>query len=434
MSAHEEGLMAAVPRTAPSVGPEWLTSLRREASERLRESGFPGKKHEKWRFTSVREVVGTSFEAAAPPSDEAALMRWASEQLGDEAALRIVLADGRLVGVEGEAAGVRVESLAKAIESDASALEGVLGQLAPREHFAALNAALFQDGALVRITGEVPTPIQLVHVARESESPTAAYPRIVVLAAPGSRATLIESYLAQPGAKHLTSAVTEVLVDEDARLEHARFVLGHERTFHLAYLAVRQARGSFYASRVVTLGGALSRLDLDAQLAGEGAEVVLEGVYHVDGTEHVDHQLWVEHAAPHTTSTTRYRGILDGKGHAVLNAMGIVRPSARGTVAHQENRNLLLSDDATIDTKPHLEIETDDVKASHGATIGAVDDAALFYLRARGIPEAEARDLLTFAFVRELVEHIPHEPTARAASEAVLGRLPSGARIREVTA
>lgn len=440
MSTHgtASGLMAAVPREAPSVGPAWLASLRREASDRLHEQGFPGKKHEKWRFTSVREVVDTPFRTATPKDDDTRALAWVNERLGEPAALRVVLVDGRPVAIEGELSGVRIESLAKALEAESNALEGVLGKLAPREHFAALNAALFRDGAFIRITGESSAPIHVIHVARESEQPTAAYPRLIVKAEKGSRATLVETYLTLPadteqGAKHLTIPVMEILVEEDARLEHARLVLGHERAFHLAYLAVRQERASCYGSRVITLGGALSRLDLDAQLAGEGAEVLLEGVYHVDGAEHVDHQLLVEHTAPHTTSTTRYRGILDGKGHAVLNAMGVVRASAPGTVAHQENRNLLLSDDATIDTKPHLEIETDDIKASHGATVGAADEDALFYLRSRGIPEAQARDVLTFAFVRELLAHIPDEATARRASEAVLERLPSGVRVRELT-
>ena len=438
MTEREAGLMASVPRAAGhGEGPAWLVSLRRDAAAHLREGGFPGKKHEKWRFTSVREVVDTPFETASPAltrgADEA-LVRWVDERLG-EAASRVVLADGRMVSARGVTDGVQVESLKDALTRAPSELEPVLGTLAPREHFAALNAALFEDGVLLRIAGAIERPIEVVHVACAGAAPTAAYPRVVVIAEPKSRATLIETYLSEGSdLKHLTSAVSEIAIGEEARLEHARVVLGDERAFHLAYLAVRQERGSFYGSRVVTLGGALSRLDLDVHLIGEGAEATLEGVYHVDRSEHVDHQLRVEHAAPHTTSTTRYRGLLDGKGHAVLNAMGIVRPSAPGTALTQENRNLLLSDDATIDTKPHLEIETDEVKASHGATIGAVDDAALFYLRSRGIPEAEARDLLTFAFVRELLEHIPDEATARRASEAVLSRLPSGARLREEVA
>ncbi len=332
-------------------------------------------------------------------------------------------------------AGVRVRSLAEALREEPAALESVLGAIAPKEHFAALNAALFTDGLLLTIepNAVVERPIHIVHVAPGGAAPTASYPRVVVVAERASQAVLIESFLAteHEGAQ-LTNAVAEVDVRDGARLDHARVLIGMPRSFHLAHLAARLGRDAFYASRVVTLGGALSRLELDAVLAGEGAEALLEGVYHVDGSEHVDHQVFADHAAPHTTSTTRYRGLLDGRGHAVFNAMGIVRSEAPGANVHQENRNLLLSDDATLDTKPHLEIETDDVKASHGATVGAVDDAQLFYLRARGIPEAQARDVLTFAFVRALLEHMPHEATAKRASEAVLGRLPSGEGIAEL--
>ncbi len=429
MTDRSEGLLSRVPES-PASGPAWLVKLRRDAAARLREGGFPGKKHERWRFTSVREVVETAFETAALEQ------RAATDRVGDDGTFQVLLAGRPSWDASAVPSGVRVRSIAEALRDDPSALEGVLGQLAPREHFAALNAALFRDGVVVSIAegAVIDRPIHIVHDAPTGAEPTATYPRVLVIAERASQAVLIESYLATDGDRRvLTNAVTEVDVRQGARLDHARVLFGGPQSFHLAHLAARLDRDAFYASRVVTLGGALSRLELDVRLAGEGAEAVLEGVYHVDGSEHVDHQVFVDHAAPHGTSTTRYRGLLDGRGHAVFNAMGVVRSEARGTNAHQENRNLLLSDDATLDTKPHLEIETDDVKASHGATVGAVDDAQLFYLRARGIPEAEARDVLTYAFVRALLEHIPHDATARRASDAVLARLPSGERIREIS-
>lgn len=429
----DEGLISTLPERPAEGGPAWLATLRRDAAARLRAGGFPGKKHEKWRFTSVRDVVGTAFRPSAR-GDLDAVSAWAGDRLGDDGTFRVVLADGVPMIAAGAPNGVRVSSLRDALVRDAALLEPVLGKLAPAEHFAALNAAMFTDGVLVVIEpgAIVETPVSLVHVARASDAPAAAYPRVVVIAGDASQSTLIETFLSQEGERHLTNAVAEIAIGDGARLDHTRVVLGADRAFHLANLAVRQGQGSFYASRAVTLGGALSRLDLDVRLAGEGAETVLDGVYHVDRSEHVDHQVFVDHAAPHGSSTARYRGLLDGKGHAVVNVMGIVRKTAPGTSAHQENRNLLLSDDATIDTKPHLEIETDDVKASHGATIGAVDETSLFYLRSRGLPEVLARDVLTFAFVRELIERIPHGPTAARVSDAVLARLPSGERIREL--
>jgi Fe-S cluster assembly protein SufD len=417
--------------SARPSGPPWLASLRRAAKDTLSAGGFPTKKHEAWRFTSVREIVDTAFGVAS--GDAAQALALVDRTLGDDGTHRFVIVDGRPIVPEASWDGTaRARSLARVLANDASMLESWLGRVARAEHFAALNAALFEDGVLLEIAGEVDRPIHLVHVGVGGAAPAAAYPRIVV-SCEGS-AKLIETYLTAPGAaKHLTNAVTEVVLADGAKLDHTRIVLGDERALHLAYLAVKQGASTTYASHVVTLGGALSRVELDVHLSGEGASAELDGVYVVDRQEHVDHQIFVEHAVGQGTSHTRYRGILDGRGHAVFNAMGIVRKDAQRTQAHQENKNLLLSDDATIDTKPHLEIEADDVKASHGATIGSVDEEALFYLRARGISEDEARDVLTYAFVRELLEKIPHEPTSRFASDAVLARLRSGARIKELS-
>jgi len=298
---------------------------------------------------------------------------------------------------------------------------------------------MFEDGLLLEVErgADVEMPIHLVHVATPGAEPRAAYPRVLLLAGRGSRATFVESFLtrseaAGEGARHLTNAVAELSIGDNAALRHVRVTEGTDQGLQLAHLAVRLGRDARYASRVVALGGALSRLELDVRFEGPGAEVQLDGAYHVDGEDHVDHQITVEHAAPRCTSHVRYRGLLDGRGHAVFNAMGIVERDAVGSAAHQENRNLLLSDDATVDTKPHLEIDCDDVTASHGSTVGALDDAQLFYLRSRGVPEAQARDVLTYAFVSAVLDDIDHAPLAARAREAILTRLPHGAAIREL--
>jgi Fe-S cluster assembly protein SufD len=434
MTEPMEGLLAAVPAEPRDRGPSWLVGLRRRAAAELRDTGFPGRKHEKWRFTSVRDVVRTPFETAGG-EDPSGAVAWADERLGDDGTWRLVIADGRAaVEQAGEApSGVTVRSLAEVLRNEPALVEGVLGRLAPSEHFAALSNALFEDGAVVVLEGHVETPVHLVHVATPGETPRAAYPRLVVVARGGSQATLVESFLTRPGeGKHLTNAVAEVAIDDGARLEHVRVTEGEPHAMQLAYLAVRLGRDAYYGSRAVALGGALTRLELTVRFEGPGSEAVLDGVYHVDRREHVDHQVLVTHAAGHCASHVTYRGLLDGKGHAVFNAMSIVERDAQQSSAHQENRNLLLSDDATIDTKPHLEIDADDISASHGAAVGAVDDQQLFYLRSRAIPEAQARDLLTFAFVRELLDRLPHAPLVGRTSEAVLARLPHGDAIREV--
>ena len=396
-----------IPDETRADGPAWLAALRRDAAARLRETGFPTRKTEAWRFTPVKPVTSVPFET---PARDGAAAGWTVRS------------------------GPDVRPLREVLERDPESVAEHLGKLAAPEHFAALNAALFHDGLVVVIPegARLDTPIELEHAGVPGAGPTAAYPRVLVIAGARSEATLVETYLVREGEKHLTNAVTEVVLGEDAKLDHTRVHEGAQNGFHLGTLAVRQGRSSRYASHVVTLGGALTRLDLGVELAGEGAECTLDGVYHVRGDDHVDHQTRIDHAKPHCTSHESYRGVLDGRGHAVFNGIIVVRRDAQRTSAHQENRNLLLSDDAVIHTKPHLEIDADDVKCGHGATIGALDETALFYLRTRGISEDEARDILTFAFVQALLDRIPHAPVRTRLARALLARLPNGDRIEEL--
>lgn len=429
------GLLSRVPSTPEGNGPRWLDSLRKDAAAHLHASGFPGKKHEAWRFTSVREVVDTPFSRAVP--DEGVLAK-VDAALGDDETWRLVIAGGRPLLEQAGAPprGVSVRSLAHVLAHDPACVEPVLGKLVASEHFAALSNVLFEDGVVVVVSrgAEVEIPVHLVHASTSTDAPTASYPRVVVIAEEGSRATLVESFVdaSTEGARHLVNAVAEVSVGPGARLEHVRITEGTERTLQLAYLGVALSRDAFYGSRIATLGGALSRLDISLRFDGLGSEAELDGAYHVDDGEHVDHQIRVDHATGRCTSHVRYRGLLDGTGHAVFNAIGIVRREAPGSAAHQENRNLLLSDTATIDTKPHLEIDCDDVAASHGTTVGAIDDAQLFYLRSRAVPHAQARDILTYAFVREVLDRIGHAPLIARTSRAVLARLPQGASLEEL--
>lgn len=428
-----EGLLSRVPEDPGAGAPAWLASLKRSAAERLREGGFPTRKTEAWRFTSVKPVVSVPFDLAE--TDDDAAVRWAAERLGDDGTHRLFVVNGRpRLDAPSLPKGVTAHGLGALLARDPSSVEPHLGRVAPAEFFGALNQALFEDGVVLHIAdgATVDEPIQLVHVAQPGAAPTAAYPRVLVVAGEGSQARLVETYLGRDGEKHLTNAVTEVVVGARAHLDHTRVVEGVPSGFHVAVLAVRQERDSGYASRVVTYGGALSRLDLSVSLEGEGADCRLDGVYHVDREEHVDHQTFVDHVAPGGTSNEVYRGIVDGHGSAVFNGIIKVERDAQRSSAHQENRNLLLSDDATVHTKPHLEIDADDISASHGATIGAIDDRSLFYLRSRGIGESLARDILTFAFVHELLDRIPHAPVARRLGEALLERMPNGEAIREL--
>jgi Fe-S cluster assembly protein SufD len=436
-------LLSHLPTCFDGPDPDWLASRRRRAAERLRQSGLPTTRDEAWRFTSVQPLGQLAFTPAtagraplAPAELQAARTRAAAE-LACPGTWPLLVVDGQpqLDAAGPPPAGVELLPLGAALEREPALLEPLLGALAPAEHFAALNAALFEGGLLLRVRAgqTVDTDLHLVHVAVPGSAPRVAHPRVLVLAEPGSQLRLVESYLwaEVPGAApHLGNVVTEIAVRAAARVEHVRISAGAAGAYHIGSLAVAIERDASYTSQVVALGGALYRLDLRAALTGPGGRCQLDGVYLAGRGDHVDHQTFIDHRAPHCESSETYRGIVSGSGQAVWNGIIAVRRDAPGTRAHQENRNLLLSDDGVVHAKPHLEIETDDVSCSHGATVGTLDADQLFYLRARGIGEAEARAVLTYSFVRALLERIGNPELVHRLGEQVLRALPDGAQIR----
>jgi Fe-S cluster assembly protein SufD len=436
----EQRLIEDLGARIPRQGPGWLSGLRGSAADALTARGLPTSRHEAWRFTSLRGVVDRSF-AGAPRPAPADVLPWAdqaerevAQALGAQAARLWVL--GGQPHVPEHAAlpeGVQAATLGHAPAEVADAAASALGHIARVEHFAALNAALFDDALIVHVAAHA-RPAQPLHIVCASvpgEEPTAAYPRVLVVLEPGAELTLVETLLVRPGAPQLVNAVTEIAVGAGATLEHVRVHRGAAEAYQVSHVAVHQAQGSTYRSRVLTLGGTLTRLDLDVKLAAPEARCQLDGVYHAGRGEHVDHYTLIEHQAPRCASQERYRGIVDGNGHAVFDGTVVVARDAQHTDAHQENRNLLLGDDAVVHTKPHLRIDADDVKCSHGATVGSLDPGQLFYLRARGVGEAEARALLTYAFVRELLDEVAHAPLSRALAAAVRARLPHGDSLAE---
>jgi Fe-S cluster assembly protein SufD len=272
----------------------------------------------------------------------------------------------------------------------------------------------------------VPAPIHVLHVSTGSAAaPTVSHPRTLIVVRRGAQATLVETYGGAKGDVYFTNAVTEVCVEDGAILEHVRMQRESDSASHVATLAVRQERDAHYANRNVVVGGALSRLDLDCVLGGDGCDLTLDGLFLADGTQHLDTHTRIEHAHPHGTSRELYKGILDGRARGVFHGNVSVRPGAQKTDAHQSNKNLLLSKQALVQSTPQLEIFADDVKCKHGSTTGQLDAAALFYLRSRGLDEAAARSLLTYAFASEITQRIAVVPV-RAALEAFLHeRLPA---------
>lgn len=393
-------------------GPAWLEKLRRQAYERFSALGFPTTKDEEWKYTNVSPIAKAGFQraAAGPVSVDPALL----PDLG--CATRLVFVNGRFApGLSASAApaGVKIRTLAEALKDGNPTVESHLARYASfdKQAFVALNTALAEDGAVVEIARNavLEQPLHLVFWT-SADAPVMTHPRVLILAGRGSQASLIEHYIGAPDARYFTNAVTELVLGEGAVFDHYRLQHESGRAFHIAAFQAVQDRHSVLRSHNVTLGAALSRNDINSVLDAEGAESVLNGLFLVDGDRHADFHTLLDHAKPHCTSHELYKGILDGRGVGVFNGKIIVRKDAQKTNAIQSNRNLLLSPDAVINTKPQLEIFADDVRCTHGATVGQMDREAVFYMQTRGIPEADARELLTLAFAGQVLDELRWEP------------------------
>ncbi|MGH9351968.1 MAG: Fe-S cluster assembly protein SufD, partial [Terriglobia bacterium] len=382
----------------------WVQPLRKAAMEQFAEAGFPTTRQEDWRFTNVAPVAKASFNRALPGRDGLTLGHLNAILL-KEVAARLVFVNGffkpELSLLENVPQGVRVVNLAAAFETPAKQLEEHLARHAEtgRNAFVALNTAFIQDGAFVQIAnGEtLKNPIHILHIRTRGSAGTVTHPRTLVVAGRDAKATVIESYAAFSGEAYFTNAVTEVVVGENSAVEHVKLQEESEGAFHIGTVQSQQARSSRFHSHSISLGALLARHDINAVLGGEGAECTLNGLFQVAGRQHVDHHTRLDHAMPHCSSREYYRGVLDGKSVGVFNGAIIVRKDAQKTDAIQSNKNLLLSEEAVINTKPELQILADDVRCTHGATIGQLDEDAIFYLRARGIGLQAARHLLTRA-------------------------------------
>ncbi|MEJ2514704.1 MAG: Fe-S cluster assembly protein SufD [Gammaproteobacteria bacterium] len=436
----------AASKTAPAALPDWvgeaaavpaeyapwLTERRAEALDAFRDAGFPARRDEAWKYTSLRNVERRRFAAPAVPQ---AIPGSVPGVDGLEGAT-LVFVNGRLVSADGLPTRATACSLAEAVAAGHPACEPLLGRLAdPRRHrFAALGLACFTDGALLDVPAdcELDEPVRLVFIADGARQATFSAPRVLIRAGANSRATVVEHYAGGSG-EALACATTEIALAPGAAVEHYRLQEESPEAFHLGVLAARLEADARLTSHNIAVGGRIARLDLDTTLAGRGAEVVMNGVYLARDRQHVDNHTSVDHAVPHTRSDQIYRGVLDGRGRAVFNGRALVRQGAAGTDAQQANANLLLSEEAEVDTKPELEIYADDVKCSHGATTGQLDETALFYLRSRGVDEATARTLLTFAFCDVVLARMGAGPLRRHAERLAVGRLPDSDTLRQFT-
>ncbi len=400
--------------------PGWLAERRREGAARYEGLRLPTTRDEDWRFTDLSAIAKAALgPARAPgPLTEADI---APFLFGHAEWPRLVFANGRyqpaLSRVAGLPGGTRVGPLAEVLVDAPELIAETLGMVAVQPAAASLvgqNAGAFMDGyAIVLPSGiAIDTPIHVLFVADSRAAQGAVHPRNVVVLGANAVASVVESYVTLAEGVALTNTVTEATLAAGARFDHCKIQRESAQAFHLATLEVRQERDSYLNSFSFAQGAALSRTNIYTTLAGPGAHATLYGLYLGEGRQHVDHQTRIEHAAPDCTSWEVYKGILDGHSHGVFNGKVYVHPEAQKTDGKQTNKNLLLSPTAKVDTKPQLEIFADDVKCTHGATVGSLDAVPLFYLRSRGIPEAEARTLLTYAFAADVLEEIRSRPVA----------------------
>jgi Fe-S cluster assembly protein SufD len=407
-----------------------IRPLREAAFARFAKLGLPTTQDEEWKYTSLAPLAQVRFESAAE-TRLPGLDRWALEDSG----IRLVFIDGRhrpeLSSRTAGPGGAFIGSLAAALAERPELVERELARHADqRDALTALNTAFIEDGAFIHLPAfaVLQTPIHLLFVSTAPGKATLSQPRNLIVLGAGSQATVVETYAGLRDEVYLTNAVTEVVLGDGARLDHYKLQEESARAFHLALLQVNHGRDSHFTSHSISLGSALARNEVRALFAREGSECTLNGLYMAAGKQHLDNRTVIDHQSPRCTSRELYKGVLDGHSRGVFSGRVLVREDAQKTDASQANKNLLLSDDALVDTKPQLEIFADDVKCAHGAAVGQLDEEALFYLRSRGIGREAARSLLTYAFASEMVNLIPLAPLRARVRELVTSRLPKWGR------
>lgn len=402
----------------PSGQPRWLQELRGRALQRFSELGFPTarKGNEPWKYTNVAPIAEGEFVYPADggpeptPRDLRRLAPWRDDWIN------AVFVNGRYSPALSSAPSgvdIPVTSLAQTARSDGAVLQEHLGRYAPfdNDSFAALNTAFVHDGAFVHLPQgqRLRVPLHLLFVTA-GDRPVAAYPRALVMADAHSEATIIESYVSLSPGPSLTDGVTEIVARGGASLDHYRLLLEDEKAYHVGITRVYQEQDSTFSTMFFGRGSGLGRNDLQVLLDGPGSASYLNGLYVTTGSQHIDNYINIDHAKPHTTSRLYYKGILDGKSRAVFGGTVFVRPGAVKTDAHQEDKNLILSDEAEVDSKPSLEIYADDVKCGHGATAGSVTDDAIFYMRSRGLDVETATAYLIKGFARQVLDTVKVAP------------------------
>ena len=418
---------------------DWLNEHRNSALDTFNQQGFPSTRHEAWKYTDVRGLLKHRFVVADPAAKELDGTKLDSVRFSELDCHELVFINGHYSAAHSTVNefdnGIVMTSLSCADEALREEVQQQLGAHSTMEKhgFAALNNAFVTDGAVIQVPAniEVEKPIHLVFFTDSEDSALISHPRNLVHLGANARATVIESYAGANGRDYCTNTISEVSTAEGAHLEHYKLQHEGDSAFHIGYFHASCDKDSRVESHSISLGGLLVRNDIDAKLVGKGSYIGMNGLYLTNDKQHVDNHTRVDHQVPNTSSDEVYRGVLNGKSRAVFNGKVVVHKDAQQTDANQSNANLLLSNDAEIDTKPELEIYADDVKCSHGATVGQLDENMLFYLRSRAVDESTARSLLTFAFADEVIKRIKFAPVRERLEYTVAGRLPDASLIKE---
>jgi len=430
-SESKERYLAAFKQSqSHAAAPAWLHELREAGMACFAALGFPTTRHEDWKYTNIDPIASQAFVHANGEAKSLTVGEIVTRSMADVDAPRLVFVNGIYAPEFSQVAalpqGLMVKSLGDFLKHDEQALTSQLGRHADaqRQPFVALNTAFLEDGAVISVSAgcRLEAPIYLVFVSTAGKEPVLSHPRTLILLGAGSEAKIVESYLGLGSGAYFCNAVTELVGDADAVIEHYRIQQESDTGFHVGSLEANLARGCQLTAHAVSLSGALVRNHVHVVLNGEGAECVLNGLYLADGKQHIDNFTEIEHAKPRARSLELYKGILGGSAHGVFNGKIIVHKDAQKSDARQTNKNLLLSADAVVNTKPQLEIYADDVKCSHGSTIGQMDGDALFYLRSRGLGVDQAKSLLSFAFASDVVGRIKIESLRKRLDEYLVAR------------
>jgi Fe-S cluster assembly protein SufD len=427
-------------------GHAWLRDLRRGAMARFEEVGFPNsKKNEEWRHTNVSPIAKIPFRLGQQRADSTTRTIQSNFAFGEgQTAAELVFVNGQFVQelsqLDKLPRGVTIQSLDQALTNDGEGIKPKLGRYADIEKnpFVALNTGFIRDGAYIHIARSVAIdrPIHLLFISQPGHEPTVSHPRVLFVAEDNVEATIVESYVGGEGTQYFTNAVTEIVCGRDCRIDHAKLQQESLDAYHIATMQVELGASTTFVSHAATIGAKLSRNDLNCTMAGEHAYATLNGVVLIGGTQHCDNHTLLDHAVPNCPSHELYKHVLAGKATGVFRGKILVRKDAQKTDSKQNSKTLLLSDDANMNSQPALEIYADDVKCTHGSTIGPLDEEMIFYFRSRGISYEAARHLLTYAFAADVTRRIKVEPVRRRLEDYMARQhgLPQDLRITDLGA